>query len=183
MPVDKYHPPLNLSLNCNQFNILPINNVIHDFKNCNFNNIIKFIVNSIPDILSEKSNVNNLVDNLYSIIYEAINLLVPSNIVNYNSFPTWYSNNLKSLLIQKKKNVHLIYKKYNNVSDYINFFKLRAICKRTTKNDYKNYIHKVQLSVKKNPKYFYRFIKNRKGNNAIPKIMSNGTSQLTVVKK
>lgn len=131
LSINKYHPPLNITLNCNHFNILPVNNVIHDFKTFKYNNNVKFRANSIPDILSETSSLNNLVNNFYSIIYEAINLFVPYNIDNYNSFHAWNSSNLKSLSIQK--NVHLIYKKYNNVSDYVNFSKLRAICKRTAK--------------------------------------------------
>jgi hypothetical protein len=59
-----------------------------------------------------------------------------------NLYPVWYSNILKSLL-KDKKIAHLVYKQSNNVSDYINFFRLRAKCERHAKLDHKKYKNKV----------------------------------------
>jgi hypothetical protein len=69
-----------------------------------------------------------------------------------------------------------LYKKFNDPSDYNNFSRLRANCKRTAKHDYKNHINKVQLSVKLNPKSFWKYVNNRRNNNSIPNLLTLDTT-------
>jgi len=38
LPIDKHHPSLNVSLDCNQFDLPQVSESVYDFKNCNFNN-------------------------------------------------------------------------------------------------------------------------------------------------
>jgi len=72
---------------------------------------------------------------------------------------------------------HLVYKQFNNISDYITISYLRANCKRLSKSDYKNYINNVQyLFYKKNPKYFWSFITIFTNNNALLKSLSLDTT-------
>lgn len=46
LSIDKHHPALNVSLNCNTFEILPVyESYYYDLKNCDFVNIIKYFSN------------------------------------------------------------------------------------------------------------------------------------------
>lgn len=49
---------------------------------------------------------------------------------------------------------------------------MRAKFKSLAKLDYNNYIFKSQLSIKHNPKEFWKFVNNRRDKNAIPKIVN-----------
>lgn len=171
LPTDKHHPALNFSLNCSQFNILPTHNLIKDFINCDYRKIIKYIGDSLSVIKFNTCNVNEYIDQFYSILYDVINNFVSQKQIYNNLYPIWFSNELKKLL-KEKKIAHITYKKYNNISEYLHFSLLRSKCKQLTKSDYKNYITKTQSSIKQNPKYFWKFINNRKNKNALPSLLT-----------
>lgn len=143
MSIDKHHPTLNVSINYNQFNILPVSKSFYSFKNCNYLNIIKYSGDSFSNHDFNSSDVNILTNQLYSILYKAVDIFVPIKCIPLNSFPKWYSSKLK-LLIKEKKIAHLAYKQTNNIYNYNNFSQLRAKCKSLAKLDYNNYIIKSQ---------------------------------------
>jgi hypothetical protein len=102
-----------------QFNILSTTyDITYDFKNCDYVKIVKYIGDSLNIINSISSDFNGVVDRLYMILR-----------IYYNTYPIWYSNSLK-LLLKEKKICHLVYKQFNNISDYITFSHLRTKCKR-----------------------------------------------------
>jgi len=105
VPIDKHHPALNISLNCNQFNILPvhIDNFNHDFVNCDYSNILKYIGDSLSTISYNECNVNDIVTQFYSILYDAIDLFVTRKRIYTNLFPIWFSATLKQFSKRKKK--------------------------------------------------------------------------------
>ncbi|KAF0748723.1 Reverse transcriptase domain-containing protein [Aphis craccivora] len=141
LPIDTHHPALNTSLNCDHYDTLTtVNDLIYDFNYCDYVKIVKFIGDSLSAINLKSYKINEALDRLYYILYEAINNFVPMKRIYNNSYPIWYSNSLKSLL-KDKKIAHLVYKQSNNVADYINFSRLRAKCKRHSKCDHKNYIN------------------------------------------
>jgi len=43
LPIENEHPALNISLDCNQFDLLQIPESVYDFKNCNYINIINYL--------------------------------------------------------------------------------------------------------------------------------------------
>jgi hypothetical protein len=48
------------------------------------------------------SDINILINQLYSIIYKAIDNFVPLKYIFQSYFPTWYSKKLKLLIKEKK---------------------------------------------------------------------------------
>lgn len=48
LPINKHHQALNISLNCNQFNVLSVDDIIYDLKNCDYTKIVKYIADSFP---------------------------------------------------------------------------------------------------------------------------------------
>jgi len=168
LPIDIHHPALNISLNCDHYDFLIAkHDLIYDYYNCDYIKIVKSIGDSLSTLSLNSYNIDETVEQFYSILYKSINNYVPMKFIYNTSYPVWYSKLLKSL-IKDKKIAHLIYKQSNNVSDYINFSRLRAKCKKQAKLDHKNYISKVQSSIKNNPKYFWKFINMLTHTDALP---------------
>lgn len=98
----------------------------YDFKNYDYVRIVKYIIDLLSVNNFTSSDVNDVVDRFYYILYDTINniMFVPNKRVYSSSHKIWYSNTQKSLL-KEKKNYHLVYNKYNNDSDYVSFSHLR----------------------------------------------------------
>lgn len=64
-----------------------------------------------------------------------------------------------------------MYKQFPN--NFNKFSNLHAQCKVRIKIDYVNYLHKVQISVSIDPKYFWMFINNKHLTSSFPMVMSH----------
>lgn len=164
---------LDVTIDYNQFNLKPAD-FFYDFKCCNYIDIFKFLDDNLSYNTCINFSLNELINHLYDCLNKAISTFVPKKRVSSNCFPSWYSTELKILLTQKKV-TRSLYKKFNDPSDYNNFSRLRANCKRTAKLDFKNYNNKVQLFVKLNLKSFWKYINNRRNNNSIPNLLTLDT--------
>jgi len=144
LPLDEHHPALNITIDYNQFNLLMSTDCFYDFKHYCYIGIVKFLVDNL--LHNHNTFINFSLNELIDHLYKAISTFLLKNRFSSNCFPSWYSNELKTLLRQKKI-AHSWFKKFNDndPSDYNSFSRLRAYCKRTAKLDYKNYINKVQL--------------------------------------
>lgn len=73
----------------------------------------------------------------------------------------WYSEKLKNMIFEKKR-LHKLFKSTNDRSYYIDFSKLRALCKIESKLSYNSYINTIQSNLSHNPKSFWNYIKKIK---------------------
>jgi len=174
LPLDKHHPALNVTIDYNQFNLLKQTDFFYDFKCCNYIDIVKFLADNLSYNTFTNFSLDELINHLYDCLNKAIITFVPKKRVSSNRFPSWYSAELKKMVTQKKV-AHSLYKQFNDPSDYNNFSRLRANCKRTAKLEYKNHLNKVQLSLKLNPKSFWKYVNNRRNNNFIPNFVTLDT--------
>lgn len=71
---------------------------------------------------------------------------------------------MKCAIKQKKLN-HIAFKKSNNLIDKNNYSNLRN---KSRDRDYVNYINNVQYYINNNPKYFWKFFKNKRNQNTFP---------------
>jgi hypothetical protein len=101
LPIDKHHPALNISLDCNKFDLLQVSDLVYDFKNCNYINFIYFLGNLISIQIFNSSDINILINQLYPILYNAVDNFIPLNYIFYRFFFTWYSKKLKLLIKEK----------------------------------------------------------------------------------
>lgn len=171
VPIDNYHPPLLISNKLSQScNSLAHNNAFWNFKKANLVGII-FELNKInwPVALSGL-DINSAVHKFHIVCHDTLTKFVPKIRYTFNSFPIWFSMELKQL-IKSKKIVHLKYKKFKNNSYYNKFSNLRLQCKQLSLSCYHNFISKIQLSLVNNPRAFWNFIKARKKTNNFPAVM------------
>lgn len=73
--------------------------------------------------------------------------------------------------MEQKKKAHLDFKYTNSSIEFKKFSNLRSQCKAKRKNDYTNYLSSVQNSIKLNPKFFWKFINDKKPNHNLPNLM------------
>ncbi|KAG5875402.1 hypothetical protein JTB14_028473 [Gonioctena quinquepunctata] len=91
----------------------------------------------------------------------AIDLYVPLKKYSSRKFPIWYTSELKSGIIDKKKS-HLRHKSSNSANDYQKFSSLRALAHRLAKRDHQNYIESIEQSVTVDIKAYWRFANGKR---------------------
>lgn len=80
---DIHHLAIHLSLNYDHYNTPQIvHDISYDFENCDYVKIIKHIGNALVNLDFSTPNMNDLVNQFYIILYDAINLCIPTNIIN-----------------------------------------------------------------------------------------------------
>lgn len=175
---DVYHPPLEIIIDLKKIitfshcssDFSPLHLVTYDYKNANYD-LINEKINDI-NWNEELDNLNTLdaIDKFYYIVNSLIDENVKKKTIEFDNFPNWFSNKLKSLIIDKKK-AHVIYKKTGSALDYQEFSRLRRLTKVEINISYNNYIKNVENSILDNPRYFWKFISTKNNNCRLPKNM------------
>ena len=115
-------------------------------------------------------NVNESVNNFYSVLTEAIEKCVPDLKVRVSSYPAWYTNELKNL-INEKKALHAIWKDTHLDIDYIEFSLIRAQCLRLSRVLYKKYLFTIESNIGRNIKSFWSYVHRFKNSSSLPPTM------------
>lgn len=118
-------------------------------------------------------NCNEIALNLekfYKYLHDLVKLHVPHRIACPSTYPVWYSKELISHIISKKK-IHKIWLQTNSLEDYIEYKKLRAKCIRLSRTCYQDYILNVESKTSKNVKHFWNYFNKLKKDNGIPSNM------------
>lgn len=66
---------------------------------------------------------------------------------------------------------HKKFKSSSNIHDYRHFSLFRAQFKFESKKCYQKYIEQTKLSLTKAPRDFWKFVKNSRSNNIIPRVL------------
>lgn len=158
-PVDKYHPALYVDVNFaeNQY-LKPAPYTRYLFNKADFAAINREIsAIDWQNIFVDKS-LNDAIKYFYDTIADIQGRLVPRISVSHSSYPTWYTPSLKRLLKEKAKYLRK-FKLYGRLSDEATFKHLRERVKHLEQVCYANYIAATETSIEKNPKSFWRFVK------------------------
>ncbi|KAL4718100.1 hypothetical protein ACJJTC_001885, partial [Scirpophaga incertulas] len=114
-------------------------------------------------------SVDEAVNTLYNIIYECVNLYVPTiHRSGKRSYPKWYSPALIKIIKEKTK-AHHRWKKYGNLLDYDEFALLRTRERHIQKECFSYFTKNCGDGIKKHPKTFWSFIKALRGGSVYPK--------------
>ena len=87
-----------------------------------------------------------------------------------STYPLWYSSQLISMIINKKK-MHKLWLEFDILDDFIEFKRMRALCIRQSCFDRANYMEKVEFSSTKNIKKFWNYVNNLSKDSGIPEEM------------
>lgn len=166
---DRYHPSLNIEIVDLYVTHLKENSqTFYNFRKGSYDEINCFLKQHDWSALLNTGSVDDALTYFYSILNESIRLFVPQYIKKSTvSYPNWYSNALIKIIREKNK-VHKKWKKSNNPRDYDEFSMLRKRQQRVQKECYNNFITRSECNIKNNPKYFWTYVKSKRGGSAYP---------------
>lgn len=107
---------------------------------------------------------------LYSILEEGVKRFVPICISRKSNFPSWFSPELKSLVIRKKA-IHKCMKETGDLSWYPEYSNLRAECGLMSDHCYRAHINQTESNLISEPRKFWKYTKSLKTSNHLPNLM------------
>ena len=137
-------------------------------------------VNWFDIIDFRNNNFESCINNFYLILNTIIDQTVPKFYYKNCNYPEWFSKDLIRYINSKKK-THSLRKKSKNYLIYIEFKRLRAICKYLSNTCHYNFTIKVENSISHNIKFFWKQ-SNKTNSNNIPNTLylNNETSQYNI---
>lgn len=174
LPCDKYHPAIIFNLSLNQAEVPYIESSEYEYYNFKLADYIGLNIclsNIDWNLILNDLNVNEALNTFYYFIFRAIELYVPKLKAKTKKFPEWYSQELKSTIVNKKIS-HKNWKLSKSLVDYQQFAFYRAQCKEIYNICHKNHIDMIQSNISNDCKEFWRFVHSKKKNSDLPSSMS-----------
>ena len=174
LPETYHHIPYHWSVYSSyDFKNVTSEYVIFDFANGNYHLLNEFIASVDWKFLFDGLEFEVMVSTFYNILFTGIEKYIPKKTIKYcsSSFPKWFNKELIDLC-RDKKVAHSTYIKSGKYADYLHFKALRSRCKDLSARLYNLYLVNVNNSITDNPKYFWKFVNDRKKSRGIPNEMS-----------
>lgn len=172
--LDPRHPPLSISLDLKTYNFLDsVPRSDYNFYKANYLDIVSELKKvDWYERLNCCEGVDEAVEMFYNILHNTIERFVPKRKQRNQAYPTWFTYDLIRLLKEKDK-LRVRVRKHNNPRDRLELDIVRKRCKMLLSTCYRNYIDNTESNIKKNPKAFWTFIKQRKSSSrsAIPSML------------
>lgn len=176
-PIDPLHPPLEIELSFkNQLKLCYNEHVDRpNFYKADYEALNNYFGELNWKLLfSGHNDVNEITRIFYDTINIAINRFVPPSKTKSKRYPPWFSHNLIKRLREKNK-LRIRYKKYGNPLDKIAYRLLTDRCHKIASSCYKKYMERVEDQVHNNPKFFWSYIKGKRGGlSSYPATITNG---------
>jgi hypothetical protein len=179
VPIDPYHPALNISLpinmsssHCNR------SHSFYNFRKANIEDASLFLSSFDWCSTFELYNVDAAFNTFYDALHKSVLDFVPLCKFIDSKFPPWFDKGLKNILFLKKK-AHIKFKTSSNAHDYREFSLLRAQFKYESKKCLPRYVERIESSLISNPTDYWKFVKNKRSSSAIPKVVSYRDSTST----
>lgn len=172
IPVDLYHTPLSIVYSLKKCCYLKFDDFVFNWNSGDYFSIISYLGSiNWSTLFNSNSNINENLDTFYYHIDYTIKNYIPKSRRHKLCFPIWFSNELKTLIKEKKK-AHSTFKILKTTVSYTYFSNIRKECNYLRYRDYKIFINKTQHSVKLNPKSFWNFYRLQKSINQLPSSVS-----------
>lgn len=174
--IDRFHPPLDIDITLINDPKLPFNknSSRRNFHRADYGNIFQQLRKyDWESIFNNISDVDGMVTIFYQKIRSIIEEFVPIVSNRKNQYPPWYDIKIIRAL-KEKLNTRRRFKKYKNPRDGLELELLSSRCSKMVKDCYNRYIRNLEDIITENPKYFWTYIKaKRGGTSTYPISMSN----------
>lgn len=174
-PEDRYHPTIevNLPISFSSYSQpTDLKDKVLCFKKTNYD-LFKTLLDDINwDELFLPSNItlDEIIKRFYTKIYSLMELCIPKKSPCKPSGPPWNTKHL-SAVKNKKNKLYKNYKKTGRLIDYIKYVTCRAEYNALNKYCYTNYLRKMSIDFKNNPKSFYNFVNSKRKSTVFPTLM------------
>lgn len=169
LPADQHHPPLIVSFSykkkihvCKQ-----ISNPKFNFRKADFSRLYAMMLDQNWEIFKTFVDVDAAVSHLYNIFQNIFLECVPMSTHTAGIFPVWFDYGIIKSIKMKEK-YYLRYKKTRLAYWQAKYFEIRRMVKVKIKTAYNDYLNCVQNSLKRDPKYFWNYIKAQRESPDIP---------------
>lgn len=178
--IDSLHPPLFIEMTDIYTKPLCENKITRfNFYKGNYSEINKHLLNINWDqLFLSTTSVDDAVDIFYNKIHECAQLYIPVTLHKNNHYPKWYSRSLIKI-IREKSRIHKKWKKYHNPRDYDEFKILRTRQHLIQKQCFDVFTRNAESIIKTNPKYFWTYVKSKRGGSSYPRHFTLGSSNYT----
>lgn len=179
---DIYHNPLVCTLECSPV-CLPDgeSDPIFCFRKANYDKIREHLngINILDSIRA--TDVNDMLDGLYQIIYETFDKFVPKASLRFSNKPKWHNKQLSHLKnIRNKRYKDLCNQRISTMSpDDQVFIEAKREYENYGKQLFEDFLREKASESKTNPKSFWKHIKDKRTAHKPPNTMSYGDSQAT----
>ena len=155
-----FHKAFEFDIFINNYKYINDDYTIFNFNIADYDSINKELCSINWDqVINFESDINLIVNKFNNIINNIVYKYVPISRI-CDSTPKWFSLRLRKNL-KLKITFHKLYKRYKKSKFYYDQFKYyRKLCKDLISKDFKNYVKKIELSLKLKPKNFYNYINN-----------------------
>lgn len=151
---DKYHPALEVVLSKSfHAHFDRISTVKRNFKRADYARINEYLSEIPWDVKLEDRCIEDAVNFFYGHLDYVIFSFVPTYRLRRCEFPSWFSMELISLTIEKKKTHHK-YKIFKSYLDYLSFADLRSRCKTLSRRNWTDYLRNTGSAISQNVKIF-----------------------------
>lgn len=179
LPVDRHHPPLNVTLPFQLGNPQYAAVYTKDLKRCDVEGVRQWIMSSTINMSSlTVENVETRFVNFCKGLGEAVQLSSPLKRVGNSKFPCWFGRDLQQLVILKKI-AHKRYKTTLNAYHYAQFKSLRTQCKNLASLRHSEYINHIESSIPTNIKAFWSYTNGLRISSGVPHEMIYGDQKST----
>ena len=168
--LDKHHKAYEIKIKVIKCNNSSINVNKRNFFRANYDAISKALLEYDWNDILYTSDIDSMINKFYIVLNTLIERYIPLRSARARLFPDWFSHDLIYNILQKRF-IHFLWKiTYDNLL-FIEFKRLRAVCKRETRTCYMQYINLIENNCRENPRAFYSFVNNKTAHNSLPSVM------------
>lgn len=162
-----HHIAYTFSLGVKPLSSLEYEEFYYDFRNVDYVAVNNFCAEIDWECLYQCENVNKMAEWFYQALHRCFDKFVPRKRVKSSNFPKWFSPDLKEMTMRKKI-AHRNYLIHRTAYLYDEFSALRAQCKALSADCYRQYISKVEVNLRENPRMFWKFVNEKRKCNGVP---------------
>lgn len=167
VPVDPHHDPAFFSVSSLHYLESSNGSTFRNFKSADYTKICEAMGLIDWERVLDGFDVNENTRRFYDVLTDIIGEYIPLKTVKPDSYPPWFSRELKELIVEKKK-LHKLWLQSGYLCDYIHFKKVRAKCIRLSRVCYNEYIDNVERQSAENVSYFWKYVNSINKYNSLP---------------
>lgn len=169
---DAHHPALVVSVQSLSMRLLrSVPRTVPLFGRGDYDQINSAIMSIDWQFLHGCGDIDMAVGRFYETINDVISKHIPTKTFKCDErHPPWFSSALIKI-IKEKLRYHKKWKIYHRQSDYDTFSLLRERQKRVQRECYDKFILNAEHKIKIDSKYFWKFVKSKKGHSGLPDTM------------
>lgn len=174
LPEDLYHPTIEVNLPISLESIDKTTGVNYAlcFKKANYQLLNYYLNHTNWMELFSLSNItlDEIVERFYIKIFLLFDLCIPRQLIRIHSGPPWNTNYL-SRMKNKKNKLYKKYKKSRRPGDYSKYVVAREKYNMLNRSCYANYLSRMRIDFKNNPRSFYNFVNSKRRSTVFPNAM------------